>query len=105
VTETSVGPLEARSNHRSPDDEVEAFIAREHHKRIDREGRDRAELEAWQESCRRHNIEHRRELAEQWCSFHHSQADRIRSSLLELVTYHEEQAKRYEPYLTEGVST
>jgi hypothetical protein len=72
--------------------ELDAFVDR----RARQEQRLRADAEAWAESARRFNSERQRRLALEWREFHYQQADRCRSSLISIVSYHEAEAERYD---------
>jgi hypothetical protein len=72
--------------------ELDAFVDR----RARQEQRLRAEAEAWAESARIYHQERQRVLAIEWREFHYQQADRCRSSLISIVSYHEAEAERYD---------
>src|SRR5215218_8744307 len=73
--------------------EIDAFISR----RAQQQQRIKAEQEAWVESARAYNARRHREMREQWCTYHHDQADRLRASLIALIAHHEQLASQYDP--------
>jgi hypothetical protein len=73
--------------------EIDAFISR----RAQQQQRIKAEQEAWVESARAYNARRHREMREQWCAYHHDQADRLRASLVALIAHHEQLATMYDP--------
>ena len=72
--------------------EIDAFVTR----RARREAQEKAEAEAWAESCRQHAVERRRELCKQWADFHVESAERLRNTLHHLIERHEQMAVFYE---------
>jgi hypothetical protein len=76
--------------------ELDQFIERRHDRCVDEEGERLAE-EMWQESERRHQEKRRLQARAEWHLYHTAQADRMRRTLEELVSYHENQAERYLP--------
>ena len=55
------------------------------------------ESEAWRESGRAYEEKRRHMARLEWHAFHCGQAERMRRTLEELVTYHETEAERYLP--------
>jgi len=80
--------------------EIDCFI----NHRAARVARERAEAEAWQESCRKYAVERRRELAQEWIAFHIENAERLRVALTQMIDHHEAEIQRYERLIPEGVS-
>jgi hypothetical protein len=52
------------------------------------------ESEAWQESERRHEEQRRLQARYEWHLYHTAQAERVRRTLEELVSHHEQQAAK-----------
>jgi hypothetical protein len=50
--------------------------------------------EAWQESERRHEEQRRLQARNEWHLYHTAQAERVRRTLEEIVSHHEEQAAK-----------
>jgi hypothetical protein len=67
---------------------------------IDRRARQqqrlKAEAEAWTQSARKYHQDRQRELAIQWREFHYLMADRCRSNLVDMISYHEREAERFD---------
>jgi hypothetical protein len=78
--------------------EIDLFIER----RSRQEQAARREAEMWEESVRKYNVEQRRKIRAQWCEYHLTQAERLRSNLVELISYHEQQASRLSPPPTDA---
>jgi hypothetical protein len=72
--------------------EIDAFISR----RAAREVQERAEAEAWQESSRKHAAQRRTELCDEWAAYHVAAAERLRSTVYDMIQRHEQQAAFYE---------
>jgi hypothetical protein len=72
--------------------ELDAFISR----RVQQERRIQAEREPWVESARRYNAERQRQLAIEWREFHYLMADRCRNNLIDMISYHEREAEKYD---------
>jgi hypothetical protein len=52
------------------------------------------ESEAWQESERRHEEQRRLQARYEWHLYHTAQAERVRRTLEQLVSHHEQQAAK-----------
>jgi len=72
--------------------DIDLFIDR----RARQEQRLRAEAEAWAESARRYDQDRQRQLAIEWREYHFLMADRCRSNLVDMITYHEREAEKYD---------
>jgi hypothetical protein len=72
--------------------DIDLFIDR----RSRREERLKREAEAWAESARIYHRERQRVLAIEWREFHYLMADRCRNNLLDMITYHEREAEKYD---------
>jgi hypothetical protein len=62
-------------------------------KALERENSERAEEEAWEESTRVLNEKHRQQIRREWCQHHMTQAERLRTTLEDLIADHEEKAQ------------
>ena len=58
------------------------------------ERKDPEESEAWQESERRHEEQRRLQARYEWHLYHTAQAERVRRTLEELVSHHEDEAAK-----------
>ncbi len=83
--------------------ELDAFISRQHERRVVDEGERPAE-EAWMESGRRHDASRRESLRVAWCEYHRDQADRLRRNLGALVAAHEAEAEKYRDHRHKGAA-
>ncbi len=73
--------------------EIDAFISRQHDKRVKTEG-ERDEEEAWADSERRARNARKAANRSAWYEFHTAQAARIRANPEALAADHEAEAKR-----------
>ncbi|MBA2712516.1 MAG: hypothetical protein H0U55_03050 [Rubrobacteraceae bacterium] len=80
----------------SVEHEIDQFIQKRHADRVRDEG-GRAEEEAWAANCRRHTEARRAENQSEWHLYHLDAADRLRTTLGALVSYHEQEAEKYLP--------
>jgi DNA-directed RNA polymerase subunit F len=73
------------------------LVKKEVHEMIERRSRQKdpeEASEAWQESERRHEEQRRLQARNEWHLYHTAQAERVRRTLEEIVSHHEEQAAK-----------
>jgi len=73
--------------------EIDRFIERRS-KTLEIENQELAEEEAWRESTRRANEKQRMQNRHEWHLHHTSQAERLRSTLEDLIEHHEQRAEK-----------